>query len=382
MMLLNHQPQREAQTHAGSGTPTALLPRPRPQASGSATARGTTSLAQQARSPLAVATETADTSAGVFLAEAMRDIIRTASRIASTRIPILITGESGTGKEVLARFIHQQSSRAASPFIAFNCATVPRELIDSQLFGYRRGAFTGACASFPGVIRAADGGTLFLDEIGEFCREVQPKLLRFLESGEVHPFGEPHPITVKVRIIAATNADLDELTRDGQFREDLFYRLSGFRYRIPPLRERQEEIPALVCHFLHKCLMELGKANVGVAEETLEHLLLFRWPGNVRQLANEVRRAVALAEDGDLVRPEHLSPELFAARPVHAALRPPPSGQVTLRLDQSLASAVQLLERSMLTYALGATHGKVEPAAKLLGVSRKGLYLKRHRFGL
>jgi len=313
----------------------------------------------------------------------MKQILRAAGRIASTRIAVLITGESGTGKEVLARYIHQQSRYAAKPFVAFNCATVPQDMIDSQLFGYRRGAFTGAYENFSGVIRAADGGTLFLDEVGELGRDVQPKLLRFLESGEVYPFGEPHPLTVKVRIIAATNTDLDQRTQDGSFRQDLFYRLSGVRYRIPPLRERHEEIPVLARHFLTKSLAEFGRVDLRLAEETLQYLLSYAWPGNVRQLANEVRRAVALAEDGDLLGPEHFSAEIVPShRPETAVASPLSPDQLTLRLNQPLASAVQLLERSMVTFALDATQGKVEHAARLLGVSRKGLYLKRHRLGL
>ena len=322
-------------------------------------------------------------SSGVGLAEPMRDIISSARRIAATKIPVLISGESGAGKEVLAHFIHQQSPSASKPFVAFNCATVPRDLIDSQLFGYRKGAFTGACEHFPGVIRAASGGTLFLDEVGELSREVQPKLLRFLESAEVNPLGETHPIAVKVRIIAATNADLDQLTRDGHFREDLFYRLSVVRYRIPPLRERREEIPVLVGYFLDKFSQEFGKTDLRIAQPTLDSLVRFAWPGNIRQLANELRRAVALAENGAVIEREHLTPELLGADPpIKVSADPPPQPELTVRLDQPLASAVQLLERSMLAYALRTTEGKVESAAKLLGVSRKGLYLKRHRFGL
>ncbi|MGH2361486.1 MAG: sigma 54-interacting transcriptional regulator, partial [bacterium] len=275
-----------------------------------------------------------------------------ARRIAATRIPVLITGESGAGKEVLARFIHQQSPSASKPFIAFNCATVPRDLIDSQLFGYRKGAFTGASENFPGVIRAADGGTLLLDEVGELGRDVQPKLLRFLESAEVNPLGETHPITVRVRIVAATNADLDQLTRDGYFREDLFYRLSVIRYRIPPLRERREEIPVLVGYFLDKFSQEFEKTDLRIPQTTLGYLVRFAWPGNIRQLANELRRAVALSEDGAVIEPGHLTPEILGADPLMKMSASPGAQsssqpELTVRLDQPLASAVQLLERSM-----------------------------------
>lgn len=308
-----------------------------------------------------------DTSVG-FLAEPMRKIVSSATRIASTSVPVLITGESGVGKEVLARFIHQQSAYASKPFVAFNCATVPRDLIDSQLFGYRRGAFTGASDNFAGVIRAAEGGTLFLDEIGELGRDVQPKLLRFLESAEVNPLGETRPITVKVRIIAATNADVDRLTHDNQFRVDLFYRLSVVRYRIPPLRERREEIPALVHYFMDKFSQEFGKANVRIADRTQKYLLQFGWPGNVRQLANELRRAVALAEDGACLEPEDLSQEIASAGPaLDVSSLPWSQAELTLRLDQPLASAVRLLEHSMLAYALDATQGNLESAPSCWG---------------
>src|SRR5690606_13678412 len=183
---------------------------------------------------------------------AMIDLVKTTRRIASATVPVLITGETGSGKEVLARALHQASGRRDRIFLPFNCTAVPRDMLDAHLFGYRRGAFTGAHDDFAGVIRSASGGTLFLDEIGEMPLEVQPKLLRFLESSEIHPLGEPRPLSVDVRIVAATNADLEQLMNDGRFREDLYYRLHVVRLRVPPLRDRREEIVLLVESMLEK----------------------------------------------------------------------------------------------------------------------------------
>jgi len=187
-------------------------------------------------------------------------------------------------------------------------------MIDAQLFGHRRGAFTGASDHALGVIRASAGGTLLLDEIGETPIDVQPKLLRFLESGEVRPIGETHPVKVDVRVIAATNADLDALVSSGRFREDLFYRLNIVRLHVPPLRERRVEIPTLSQHYLRKYAQEYDKGDLRLAEETVEYLLLYRWPGNVRQLTNELRRMVALSERDAILMPEHLAPEIAASR--------------------------------------------------------------------
>src|SRR5262249_10101773 len=205
----------------------------------------------------------------------MRELMTLARRVATTNVSVLITGESGTGKEILARAIHRFSARADKPFVPFNCTAVPRELLESQLFGYRRGPFTGAQRDHLGLIRAAKDGTLFLDEIGELGLDLQPKLLRFLESGEINPLGEPSPFNVNVRILAATNRDLEELVQEGRFREDLFYRLNVVRLAIPPLRERRDEIPALVHHLTARAASEFGKGRVRVAEDTMEHLLLY-----------------------------------------------------------------------------------------------------------
>jgi DNA-binding NtrC family response regulator/tetratricopeptide (TPR) repeat protein len=317
----------------------------------------------------------------IWASEQMSEVLTVARRIAPTPLSVLVTGETGTGKEMLARAIHRGSDRADRAMIPFNCTAVPRDMIESQLFGYRRGAFTGADASFAGVIRSAAGGTLFLDEIADIPLDVQPKLLRFLETHEIHPLGEPHPVKVDVRVIVATNAKLEELVADGRFREDLFYRLNVVHLKLPPLRERREEIPPLVEHYLRKESDEQKKGRLTLSDETLEYLLLYAWPGNLRQLANEVRRMVAMAEADSTLTPACLSPEIQASRKTIPAA---PSGEpeVRVRIDQPLPAAVELLEQTMVKSALDKTHGRVEEAARILGISRKGLFLKRRRWGL
>jgi DNA-binding NtrC family response regulator len=319
----------------------------------------------------------------LFVAEEMQTLLATARRIAATTVPVLITGETGTGKEVLARTIHAYSNRASATFLPFNCSSVPRDMLDSQLFGHRRGSFTGATENFPGVIRAASGGTLFLDEIGETTLEIQPKLLRFLDSNEVHPIGELQPVKAEVRVIAATNVDLDAFVAQGRFREDLFYRLNIVRLHVPPLRERRVEIPKLATHYLQKHAHEYRKGDLRLAEETMEYLILYRWPGNVRQLANEMRRMAALAETGAVLMPEHLSSDIAASRrTIPASERALDPTEVVVRLDQPVPAAVQHLERTMIQFALRVCGGRMEETAAMLGLSRKGLYLKRLRYGL
>ncbi|MDP2391072.1 MAG: sigma 54-interacting transcriptional regulator, partial [Acidobacteriota bacterium] len=221
------------------------------------------------------------------------------------------------------------------------------------------------------------------DEIGEMSLEAQPKLLRFLETGEILPLGETRPQFVDVRVVAATNANLAQLVADGRFREDLYYRLSVIPLQVPPLRERREEIPLLVEHFLDKFSHELQKPLLRVAEETLDYLVLYRWPGNVRQLANEMRRMVALAEPGAVLMPEHLSAVIAASRrTVPADQRDLEPTEMLMRIDQQLAAATEHLERALIQRALKTCDGKVDDAAKLLGLSRKGLYLKRQRLGI
>jgi DNA-binding NtrC family response regulator/tetratricopeptide (TPR) repeat protein len=319
----------------------------------------------------------------LYVAEEMQTLLSTARRVAPTNVPVLITGETGTGKEILARTIHAYSNRARGAFLPFNCTSTPKDMLDSQLFGHRRGSFTGAIDHFQGIIRASAGGTLFLDEIGDMGLDVQPKLLRFLESSEVHPVGDTQPVRVDVRVIAATNANLDALVANGRFRDDLFYRLNIVRLHVPPLRERRVEIPVLAHHYLQKHAQECGKGDLRLAEDTMEFLVLYRWPGNVRQLANEMRRMAALCESGAVLMPEHLSPEIAASRrTIPASERVLDPTEIAVRLDQPMAAATEHLERAMLQYALKQCGGRMEETAALLGLSRKGLYLKRQRFGI
>ena len=325
-----------------------------------------------------------ETEAGaLFLSDEMQHVLAMARRVASGTVPVLITGETGTGKEVLARLIHAYSPRAKATFMPFNCTATPKDMVDSQLFGHRRGSFTGATDHFQGVIRAAGGGTLFLDEIGETTLDVQPKLLRFLESSEVHPIGETHPARVDVRVIAATNANLNALVAQGRFREDLLYRLNTITLHLPPLRERRVEIPALAAHYLRKYAAENHKGDLRLAEDTMEYLVLYRWPGNIRQLANEMRRMATLAERSAVLMPDHLSPELAASRrTVPPSQRILDDTEVVVRVDQPLPAGVAHLERVMIQYAMKKCGGRLEDTAAMLGLSRKGLYLKRVRYGL
>ena len=325
--------------------------------------------------------DTLETDGGLWVSEQMTELLSIARRIAPADISVLLTGETGTGKEVLARAIHRASPRAARPFVAFNCTAVPREMLESQLFGYRKGAFTGAEAAFDGVIRAAAGGTLFLDEIAEIGLDLQPKLLRFLETHEVHGLGESQPVKVDVRVIAATNADLESLVAEGRFREDLFYRLNVVRLRLPPLRERREEIPPLIDHYLRRFAEEQKKGRLTLDDETLEYLVLYPWPGNVRQLVNEMSRVVAYADPDGTVTPALLSPEIQASRRT-VKVQPGDEPEIRVRLDQPLNDAVEAIERMMVVRALDRARGNYENAARLLGISRKGLFLKRRRWGM
>ena len=310
----------------------------------------------------------------------MREVMLQARKIAPTNLTVLITGESGTGKEVLARAIHRYSPRAKKPFVPFNCTAVPRELLESHLFGYKRGAFTGADRDNPGLIRAAQDGTLFLDEIGELGLDLQPKLLRFLESGEINPLGETTPFSVNVRIVAATNANLRQLVQDGRFREDLFYRLNVFPLELPPLRDRRDEIAPLAQHFALKWSHELGKGCIRVAEDLMEHLVLYPWPGNIRELSNEIHRMIATAEADAPLTLAHLP---RALREQTEQLKRRAAGmEITIRPGDTLARAIAAVEKQMITQALRQHQGRVDAAARTLGISRKGLYLKRQRLGL
>ncbi|MDE3156059.1 MAG: sigma-54-dependent Fis family transcriptional regulator, partial [Acidobacteriota bacterium] len=323
-----------------------------------------------------------DVADGVFASPKSRELAALARRTATTDVAVLITGDTGTGKELVARLIHRHSARVTAPFVPFNCAAVPHDMLDAQLFGHRRGAFTGATESFPGVIRAAAGGTLFLDEIGEVPLSLQPKLLRFLESGEVHPIGEPRPVSVDVRVIAATNADLEDLVARKQFREDLYYRLNVIQIAVPSLRDRREEIPLLARHFLERYTHDMGKPEVDLSEEAIACLSLRPWPGNIRELANAIRRAVALAAPGTLLTADHFQARSAPWPDLVDEATPEPEATLTIHLDQPLAAAFEQVERAIIRRALHQADGQVDAAARALGLSRKGLYLKRRRLGI
>jgi hydrogenase-4 transcriptional activator len=316
----------------------------------------------------------------VCASSAMHRVVDQIQRLQGNDLTVLITGESGTGKELVARAIHVGSPRSAATFLPYNCTTTTRELADSQLFGHRRGSFTGAMSDQPGLLRTATGGTLFLDEVGDLPIDVQPKLLRFLEQGEIMPVGEVRPLQVDVRVIAATNADLEQRVAEGKFREDLYYRLSVIRIHVPPLRQRREEIPHLSTYFLRDAVERLGKPDVQLSSDVLDLFAQYWWPGNVRQLRNEVQRAVAMAPPGGLVGPEHLSADLTAAPATRADVSS--SQRVTLRGGQTLASVVDDLERQLIRDTLSKQRGNISESARALGLTRRGLYLKLRRLGL
>ena len=329
-----------------------------------------------------------DDPGAVFLSDQILRVAAEARRIASNDLPVLIVGETGTGKEILARLIHTASHRASRSFVAINCTGLTRGNAESQLFGHRRGAFTGAHEDAPGIIRGAGGGTLMLDEVGELDPGLQPKLLRFLESGEIQPVGEPKPVSADVRVIAATKAAIETQVRDGRFREDLFNRLNVLRLDVPPLRERREEIRPLARHFLRRHGRNLQRDQLVFSEDALSCLMLYDWPGNVRQLENEVRRVAALADHDETITPHHLPADIRTASDHRrdaappAKRRPPDRNEVTVRVDQPLSAAIEQVERAMIHRALRQADGRVNAAARLLGLSRKGLFLKRRRLGI
>jgi hydrogenase-4 transcriptional activator len=318
---------------------------------------------------------------------AMTRLVEEVHKIRSSDVTVLVTGESGTGKELVARAIHALSSRRDKIFVPFNCTAVPKELSEGYLFGYRRGAFTGAVKDSVGVIRTAAGGTLFLDEIGDLPLDVQPKLLRFLQEGEIQPLGEQRPVRVDVRIIAATNTDLEEMVAQGRFREDLYYRLNVIRLRVPPLRERRSEIPTIVNYYVNHYSAKFGRRDIQITPQAVDLLMVAEWPGNVRQLCNEIQRVTARAEDGALITPEHLSPEL---RHIGTPVPPPamitsigpgaagPSVTVPLQ-NVMLADALAEVERRLIAEALRKHNGNISRAARELGLTRRGLYLKLER---
>jgi len=317
---------------------------------------------------------------------AMTRLVEEVHKIRSSDVTVLVTGESGTGKELVARAIHALSSRRQKIFVPFNCTAVPKELSEGYLFGYRRGAFTGAVKDSDGVIRTAAGGTLFLDEIGDLPLDVQPKLLRFLQEGEIQPLGEQRPVKVDVRIIAATNTDLEEMVAQARFREDLYYRLNVIRLRVPPLRERRSEIPTIVNYYVNHYSSKFGRRDIQITPQAVDLLMVADWPGNVRQLCNEVQRVIARAEDGTIITPEQLSPELRRMKSVSppanvTAIGAAGGASVTVPIQNAtLAETLAEVERKMIAEALRKHGGNISRAARELGLTRRGLYLKLDRY--
>jgi DNA-binding NtrC family response regulator/tetratricopeptide (TPR) repeat protein len=325
---------------------------------------------------------------------AMTALVEEVYKIRSSDVTVLVTGESGTGKELVSRAIHKLSSRKDKIFVPFNCTAVPKELAEGHLFGYKKGAFTGAVEDSPGMIRTADGGTLFLDEVGDLPIDVQPKLLRFLQEGEIQPLGDKKPMKVDVRIIAATNMPLEDKVADGTFREDLYYRLNVIRLRVAPLRERRSEIPPMVTYYLNHYSSRFGKQNVTFTPQTIDLLMVCNWAGNVRQLCNEIQRIVARAVDNEVITPEHLSPELRRiAKPLMAFdadsnVKPIASYDgvfspfSNIPEGSTLEDAVSELEMQLIRNALTRHSWNISRVANELGLTRRGLYLKLSRYGI
>lgn len=331
-------------------------------------------------------------------APAMRQVVRLGERAAKSNIPILITGESGVGKELVARSIMAASDRAGRPFVAVNCGAIPENLVESILFGHEKGAFTGAVARHMGKFQEADGGTLFLDEIGELPLDMQVKLLRALQEGEVDPVGGKRPVKVDVRIISATNRDLAEQVKTGAFREDLFYRLNVFPIEVPSLRERREDIPALVRHFIARFNAQEGKSVLDASSETMDMLAQYDWKGNVRQLENAVFRAVVLS-DGDYLTPEDF-PQISGMAPVFKdnardkAPNPVPLPEAPAEEGEEPDLAVSIfdagghvrplesIERDLIAFAIETYSGRMAEVARRLGVGRSTLYRKVREYDL
>ncbi|HKY10097.1 MAG TPA: sigma-54 dependent transcriptional regulator [Candidatus Binatia bacterium] len=302
--------------------------------------------------------------------EPMRTVVADAKKAAASRAIVLLLGESGTGKELLARSIHLWSERSARPFVAINCVGLGKELLESELFGHERGAFTGAHQTKKGKMEIADGGTVFLDEVGDISPELQTKLLRFLQEREFERVGGTQPIRVDVKIIAATNKNLEEAMKRGAFREDLYHRLNVIAITIPPLRERIEDVPALAEYFLQRFGVETKKPFAGFTEEAREQLCAYPWPGNVRELANVIERGVVLG-DGPLFTFDHLP-----ARVIGAGAVAPAEGA------RGFHDAVNSHRRSLIVEALGRAGGNRAAAAKALGLHRTHLLKMMKSLGI
>jgi PAS domain S-box-containing protein len=296
----------------------------------------------------------------------MKVIFRLIERVASTMSLVLITGESGTGKELIARAIVFNSDRKDKPFVTVNCGAIPENLLESELFGHVRGSFTGAVKDHKGLIETADGGTLFLDEVGEIPLPVQVKLLRFLQEGECRRVGETKVQKFDVRIISATNRNLEEAVRDGVFRQDLFFRLNVIPIFLPPLRERKEDIPPLATHLLQRLCDAHSRNVTGISSEVLKAFMSYPWPGNVREMENVIEYALHLTDEGKPIRPEQLPPNLLGKKDISWS-------------PKDFVSIEEYTKQSILI--LQSDHSE-EQIAEILGISRKNLWEKRKRWGL
>jgi Nif-specific regulatory protein len=298
---------------------------------------------------------------------AMKELLSQLDKVVDTRVTVLIEGETGTGKELIASAVHYRSRRKAKLFVAQNCAALPENLLESELFGHKRGSFTGATEEKRGLFDIADGGTLFLDEVTEMPLALQAKLLRVLQEGEIRPVGATHTKHVDVRIVAACNRNLEQEVSGGRFREDLYYRLKVFPIRVPPMRERRDDIPLLAGHFLARYTKEIGKPVEGFSQGAMELLMSYDWPGNVRELENEIQRIVIQADPGGFVTPELLSPRV---RRVEGIIAQAGATRGTLK------EMVEQVEKYFLVEALREHGNNKTSAAKALGITREGLHKK------
>jgi transcriptional regulator with PAS, ATPase and Fis domain len=310
----------------------------------------------------------------IFASRAMNEVARDVARVKDSNSTVLVSGESGTGKELVAHAIHRLSKRREHDFIPFNCSAAPPDLIESMLFGHRRGSFTGALRDNEGLIRSAEGGTLFLDEIGDLPLAVQPKLLRFLQESEIHTLGDKSPRKVDIRVIAATHKDLDQLVREKLFREDLFYRIATLTVKVPPLRERPEDISALISHYLSHYARRNDRAIAGITWQTIRILEEYSWPGNIRELAGEMERLVLYAEEGGYITPDHLSEQIYPA-------------SILKKGDRHAAENLEVLledyERRVITETLKRNDCNVARTSEALGLgSRQTLYKKLKRLAI
>ena len=303
----------------------------------------------------------------------MRTLTAQLDKVVDTRVTVLIEGETGVGKELVAAAVHYRSRRRDKLFVGQNCAAMPENLLESELFGHKKGAFTGAHEEKKGLFEIADGGTLFLDEVTEMPLSLQSKLLRVLQEGEIRPIGATQERRVNVRIVAATNRNLEKEVAEGRFREDLYYRLKVFPLRVPPLRERREDIPTLAQYFLTRYTTEQGKSTGGFSQQTMELLQGYDWPGNVRELQNEVQRLVIQVDQGGFVTPDLLSPRVRQVEGMIERVKPA-KGTLKEMMDQ--------LERWLLIEALREHLNNKTKAAQALGITREGLHKKLRSFGL